>query len=343
MAPLPRLYRSLLWLVWLCQLAAVLQPALAAAQTSVTPATPVTLDDYAAQVSAALAQVEGGSLAGAQALFPAVQTVTLPGQYIITVESPLAGLTGEAGLVVARARLALLGDQLALSAGDQTAARLAVLDEVLSRPEFTGEESWLLRWLREFFEWLRSLLPEPPAVELPVPNAPVLPPAPAVNWIVVGAVSTLAVVLLALLLRWGVRSWLRSRQEEDGAAAGEPGDEPATPEAARAQAVAFAAEGNFRAAVRRLYLAALLTLQQREVVSSDASLTNRELLDKLRSEDPVRPLLAPVVTTFDEVWYGATEPDAGHFQRYAAQVDALAAGSRPGDAPPGDPPRREAP
>jgi hypothetical protein len=148
---------------------------------------------------------------------------------------------------------------------------------------------------------------------------------------------------LALLLRWGVRSWLRSRQEEDGAAAGEPGDEPATPEAARAQAVAFAAEGNFRAAVRRLYLSALLTLQQREVVSSDASLTNLELLDKLRSEDPVRPLLAPVVTTFDEVWYGATEPDAGHFQRYAAQVDALAAGSRPGDAPPGDTPGRKAP
>jgi hypothetical protein len=343
MASLPRLYRSLLWLIWPCLLASVLQPALAAAQTSVTPATPLTLEDYAAQVHAALAQVEGGSLAGAQALFPPAQTVTLPGRYVITVESPLAGLTGEAGLTVARTRLALLRDQLEGSAGDRTAERLAVLAEVLSRPEFTGEESWLLRWLREFFEWLRSLLPEPPAVELPVPNAPALPPAPAVNWIGVGAVSMLAVVLLALLLRWGVRSWLRSRQEEDGAAAEEPGDEPATPEAARAQAVAFAAEGNFRAAVRRLYLAALLTLQQRAVVSSDASLTNLELLAKLRSEDPVRPLLAPVVTTFDEVWYGATEPDAGHFQRYAAQVDALAAGSRPGDLPADDTPRREAP
>jgi len=325
MAPLPRRNRWILGLVCLCLLTTVLGPVRTVAQTSTTPSTPLTLDEYVALVTAAKARLDAGSLAEAQALFAAEEQVILPAQYTISVVSPLAGLTGKAGLAVARTRLALLLDQLALTASDRTAARLAMLREVLSRPEFTGEESWLLRWLREFFEWLRSLLPDLPNVELPASAVPVLPPAPVVNWMVVGVVSTLAVVLLAVLLRWGVRSWLRSRMEE-GAAGDDLGDQPATPEEARAQAVAFAAEGNLRAAVRRLYLAALLTLQQREVVSSDASLTNLELLEKLRTEDPVRPLLAPVVTTFDEVWYGNAEPDAGHFRHYEEQVDALAAG-----------------
>jgi hypothetical protein len=122
----------------------------------------------------------------------------------------------------------------------------------------------------------------------------------------------------------------RARQETDPL--------PATPAAARQAAARSAEQGAYRTAVRYLYLAALLTLQERRLIPRDPSLTNRELLTRAPAHHPIRAPLGEVVAVFDEVWYGLREPDVAAFQRYQHVVHELETLAQAGDVQ-----QREAP
>ncbi|RMD73583.1 MAG: DUF4129 domain-containing protein, partial [Chloroflexi bacterium] len=74
--------------------------------------------------------------------------------------------------------------------------------------------------------------------------------------------------------------------------------------------------GDRRSAVRYLYLAALLWLDEQGLLHYDRSLTNREYLQQLRDQRSLRDRLAPVVNTFDAVWYGQQVIDEQAFARY---------------------------
>ena len=100
-------------------------------------------------------------------------------------------------------------------------------------------------------------------------------------------------------------------------------DEPVTAAAARQRAVAQAQAGQYRQAVRSLYLSALLRLEERGLVRADRSLTNREYLAQVAGQAEVQRHLQPVVQTFDDVWYGVREPDRATFLRYQQEIDAL--------------------
>jgi hypothetical protein len=77
--------------------------------------------------------------------------------------------------------------------------------------------------------------------------------------------------------------------------------------------------------VRNLYLSALLTLEQQDLVPADRSLTNREVLSRVGSAHPLRPHFQGVVETFDDVWYGVHEPDALTYAGYTHSIDELEA------------------
>jgi len=79
---------------------------------------------------------------------------------------------------------------------------------------------------------------------------------------------------------------------------------PVTERAALDQAEKFEAGRDFRAALRSIYLAALLHLHERGVLSYGKSLTNREYLRELKVHPALHNALRPVVYTFDDVWYG---------------------------------------
>ncbi len=75
--------------------------------------------------------------------------------------------------------------------------------------------------------------------------------------------------------------------------------------------------------MRFLYLAALLRLDERDLLRYDRAMTNREYLEQTRDNPVLRARLAPVVDTFDRVWYGHVPLDATAFADYRAQVEAL--------------------
>jgi hypothetical protein len=226
----------------------------------------------------------------------------------------------------ATAQLAALLAQLEAAPHDNTAARLLILEEIFRRPEFNSPANWLdrfLRWLRDL--WNRFFPDQSGAFE----GEDMALAQRILLWAVVG-VGVAAII-------WLLGSWLQRLlaafvDSTEFAPAPEDSDLPRTAAEARAQAQAAAESGEYRAAVRRLYLAALLQLSEQHWIGDERSLTNREVLRRIPPDSPVYPHLAPIVDTFDRVWYGIHEPDRATFDAYAAEIDALAAVAR--QAPP---------
>lgn len=267
-------------------------------------APPLSLGDYRRTVEQSLAR-----------LLDSLTSVALVNGERVTV-APL--LNDDIAVEAAQARLQVVLAQLDSAAGDRTADRLAALEQVFASPAFQRGESLLdqvRRWLANLFS---RLLPEPQ------PSAGVNPigerMAQLTGWIAVGVAAT---VLLFLLVRW-LQTVLKAFVAESDHKTDDANALPATPAAARQAASRFAQSGDYRSAVRHLYLAALMTLQERRIVPRDPSLTNREVLARTPADAPIHTPLAEVVDIFDDVWYGVHEPDAATFEHYRATVDKLA-------------------
>jgi hypothetical protein len=281
-----------------------------------------TLADYRAALAEARAIVAGGgdgAVDKARAVLAGVDTVALATGETIA----LAPVLGDAGTALppatAQARLDLLLAQLDAAAHDDLAARLAVLGDVLQRPEFTQTLSPLDRFWRWLSEQVNRFLPERDPTPAGTPGASLL--AEFVGW---GAIVAGAVAIIWLLSYWLRGLVLGMVADADARRTQVADDLPQTPGEARRRADTLAQSGNYREAVRNLYLSALLTLEQHGLVTTDRSLTNREVLARVPADHPIRPHFKPVVETFDDVWYGVHEPDQGTFGTYSRAIDELA-------------------
>ncbi len=308
---------ALWWVIALCLPAPVL------AQDPDSQA--ISLEEYRtvlAEVHALLAQPDAGepALDEARARLSTASGVTLANGEQVSLRSLLGGHDEPLALADALARVDLVIGQLEATPRDDAAAREAALQRVLNDPNFDTESSLMQRILRWLNEWLGERMPDPqPRTSAPVPGG--------MDFIeiivrIVGLIGGVAVLgLLVYLLRGLLEDFVPDFRLSSGAEAEDAW--PQTPQAARTRATRFAESGDFRQAVRQLYLSALLTLEERGLVAADRSLTNREVLARVPKGHPVRPHLQPVVDTFDEVWYGMHEPDAASFASYGDSIDAL--------------------
>lgn len=194
-----------------------------------------------------------------------------------------------------------------------TATDLTALQNILARPEYrwkTAVENPLARWWRELQErLLRELIKW-----LPAGTAPFLP-------YLLGGLAVIGVVaVLAYLLR-GLWGEFVAEAHVPEAEAGL--DEHLTATTALQRAQTFAEAGDYRAAVRYLYLSTLLLLEERGVLRYNRSLTNREYLRSVAQQPHLAAILGEVVDIFDRVWYGYQPLDATAYQRYAERVTEL--------------------
>jgi hypothetical protein len=329
----PMLRRFSFWLLPL-GLALILLPStdLSRAQS---PAGTLSVDEYREELMAAITQLEAASGANVEPLieqlqqhFATIQTVELPSGEQVEINSLLEDLPANTGetlsttdgtpqdLALARLRGAVA--QLDASSHDDTTARLALLAEILARPEFNAPASL---WDR-FWQWLenlfRNLLPESE-------------PNNGATWLalLIRLLPWLVTILIVATVIWLLSYWLQRLLRSfvaDDRVNSLPGDEdlPRTAAEARQQARVAAQSGLYRDAVRRLYLAALLQLAEHDLITYEHSLTNREVLLRVPNDSPIKPHLEPVVATFDQVWYGMHEPDRATFAAYEQEIDTLA-------------------
>jgi hypothetical protein len=133
-----------------------------------------------------------------------------------------------------------------------------------------------------------------------------------------------AVLLLAFGLLFLLRNLLFGFVSEARLAPPAPtGDEHLTADTALKQAQNLSQAGDYRSAVRYLYLSALLLLEERGLLRYDRTKTNGEYLHSVGDQPELATPLRSVVEIFDRVWYGYQPLDDHSFQYYERQVGRL--------------------
>lgn len=89
------------------------------------------------------------------------------------------------------------------------------------------------------------------------------------------------------------------------------------------QAQALSIQGDYRTAIRYLYLSSLLTLDEQGFLRYDRSRTNREYLSSVAARPSLVAALQNVIELFDRVWYGFEDVDERTYQAYVLQVEQL--------------------
>jgi hypothetical protein len=132
------------------------------------------------------------------------------------------------------------------------------------------------------------------------------------------------VILLLGILAYAGRGLFGSLvAEAELGADGLNGEEPLSSDSALQRADTLSVDGNYRAAVRYLYLSALLLLDERGLLRYDRSSTNREYLRTLAGKPNLAQPMRVVIDIFDRVWYGFEEIDQATYQAYLAKVGEL--------------------
>jgi hypothetical protein len=184
------------------------------------------------------------------------------------------------------------------------------LDEVFSRPEFSGHgrETWLMRlgkWLGDILQWLSGLHET----------------APVLYWaLLVGCLVALG--LLLTHIGWTVRRVLFTTARLPGSDA---------PESQRGQlsrtyweeARRRAAQMDFTEAIRFLFLSLVYRFDESGRVNFQQAYTNREYLALFADRPPVHDQLKVFVDTLDDYWYGLRPTDRRHYEECLAIYEGL--------------------
>ncbi|HET6976820.1 MAG TPA: DUF4129 domain-containing protein [Pyrinomonadaceae bacterium] len=199
---------------------------------------------------------------------------------------------------------------------DQAKARL---DDILKRSEYaTGERgsTALVRLLEDFAKWLESLFPKrnisPGSVGF-------------ISFIARIFVLVLAALVIGYVLKI-VLSWFLGRPEkskskkikEPRIVLGERLEPDATATDLLSEAEALARQGDLRAAIRKTYIALLVELGDRKLVSLAHHKTNRDYLNSLRRLPQLYSRMRGLTDSFERHWYGFVAATPNDWQDFRA-------------------------
>ena len=197
----------------------------------------------------------------------------------------------------------------------------ARLEEILRRPEYAGklqEESAasrlttrFLRWLQE---WLKSWLPEPQ----PMSPGRAVTISRIAGWIVIvlalGVLGYAGTLLLPRLLK--NRRPKKKVKEKARVVLGERLEPDQSALDLLAEAEALARRGELRAAIRRAYIALLVELGDRKIISLAQYKTNRDYLRAIREFEPLYSNVKQLTDSFESHWYGFTQAKETDWQAF---------------------------
>lgn len=323
------------------------------------------IKEYAARIEAASQRVQSlieeeatdteiaRAMIDLNRLFPAHEEVTTnsaqaSGQTIRVDNSWLQAATGQvmknAGGDAEQRRhlLVVLNDQLAAlrariepiltppvaASGDQ-----AKLQEILARPEYAPQlqqDSSLKRWWRDFWRWVdRQLSRLLRGRGGSVAPGQISTAATLVRLLLIAALAGTVVYAVVKLVRRRQRRRTDDEASDVREVLGERIDEDATSVDLLADAREMAGRGDYRAAIRRTYIALLVELEGRGKLKLQRAKTNRDYLDAVKTKeasatDPsadrlVYPAFATMTGTFEHVWYGQEHPGEAQFNDYLTE------------------------
>jgi uncharacterized protein DUF4129 len=191
------------------------------------------------------------------------------------------------------------------------------LESILARPEYASEvkgPNALTRLIRDFFEWLKQFLPKPRQAQ-PGSGAWFIL---IIKFLVFAAAVALAVFLIKLLIgRFKRTKRIKPRRKkEPRIVLGERLAPEQTSTDLLSEAEALARSGDLRAAIRKAYIALLVELGDRKIISLAQHKTNRDYLNSLRPLPPLHSRMRGLTDSFERHWYGFAEANQTDWQNF---------------------------
>lgn len=192
------------------------------------------------------------------------------------------------------------------------------LTEILQRSEYgpkVDRGSALGRLLRRFLRWLVSFIPKFSSGVSPG-RARIIGQGAQVFVVV------LAVAVLGFVLSWFLPRFLRSKRPKKKERAqarillGETLEPDRTAVDLIAEAEALARRGELRAAIRKGYIALLVELGDRKVISLAQHKTNHDYLRALREVEPLHRNVQQLTVSFERHWYGLAPASEADWQTF---------------------------
>ena len=192
------------------------------------------------------------------------------------------------------------------------------LESILARPEYAPQASGpnaLTRLVQDFLQWLEKLFPKRVRVQ---PGGS--------RW--GGILAQVAVVIVALLVVFYVGRILlrrfnaspRKRTPKKRKALiilGEQLTPEDTATGLLSEAEALARQGDLRAAIRKAYIALLVELGDRDLITLAQHKTNRDYVNAVKNVPVLHSTMRSLTDAFERHWYGfaeATENDWRNFR-----------------------------
>jgi uncharacterized small protein (DUF1192 family) len=211
------------------------------------------------------------------------------------------------------------GPMVAANSNAENSRKLA---EILSRPEYARkvqEESALARLLERFLKWLTSWLPKPKPMA--AGGASII--SRIAEWVVIIlALAVLGFVLKLILprvLRGGRQK--KKRKEKARIVLGERLEPDQSALDLLSEAEALARRGELRAAIRRAYIALLVELGDRKVISLAQYKTNRDYLRAMREIEPLYRNVKVLTDSFERHWYGLAQANESDWSQFRSSYN----------------------
>ncbi|HSE16863.1 MAG TPA: DUF4129 domain-containing protein [Pyrinomonadaceae bacterium] len=194
------------------------------------------------------------------------------------------------------------------------------MESILARPEYAADpkaSNALFRLLQDFARWLAKWLPTPRGFSSGRVNTISL-----IAQIIVIAIAALVIIyVLKTLFVWFSGRSRRPRTRKKRApriVLGERLEPEATATDLLSEAEALARQGDLRAAIRKAYIALLVELGDRKLISLAHHKTNRDYLNSLRSVPQLHSRMRGLTDSFERHWYGYDNATPNDWQDFRA-------------------------
>lgn len=203
------------------------------------------------------------------------------------------------------------------------------LKGILSRPEYatsTKGENALAKVVQDFFRWLRNLFPK--RRQVGSGNANFI--STILQFVVVIAALGLIVYVIWLLVtrfKRPIRTRVRKKREPR-IVLGEKLEPEATATDLLSEAEALARSGDLRAAIRKGYIALLVELGDRKLITLAQYKTNRDYLRSVSSRPQLHSRMKGLTDSFERHWYGFAQVTPNDWQDFRSSYrEALQSGN----------------
>ena len=195
------------------------------------------------------------------------------------------------------------------------------LESILARPEYATNQpsgpNALVRLLQRFARWLAKWLPRPRSVNPGRIDLITL----IAQIIIISLAALLLLYVLKTVIVWytGRSRKPRTRTKREARIVlGERLEPEATATDLLSEAETLARQGDLRAAIRKAYIALLVELGDRKLISLAHHKTNRDYLNSLRTVPQLHSRMRGLTESFERHWYGFDSATPNDWQDFRA-------------------------